>query len=46
MATLTFQLATVQSNLTPTPFTTPDAKATNTPVNPNQAQGALFPWTR
>ncbi len=41
MATLTFQLATVQSNLTPTPFTTPDAKATNTPVNPNQAQGAL-----
>ena len=41
MATLTLQLATVQSNLTPTPFTTPDAEATNTPVNANQAQGAL-----
>lgn len=40
MATLTLQLATVQSNLTPTPFTTPDAEATNTPVNANQAQGA------
>jgi hypothetical protein len=43
MATLTFQLETVQSNLTPTPFTPPDPEVTNTPVNANQAQGAPVP---